>query len=387
MVTDTEEEKKFKVVEKLKGFSSKVKEKIKLNGEKKKRRTLSERFLSERKKSIPLKRRMTDLLSQLKEISIRIKGWILALFNSIKMTIIGIKDSIVGFFFSVANLPKVTSEKATILKETTKVLAEKTSTKTKSFWEKTKKRIEETPPFIQKHLLNVKPVEKSLMVTADNSAVFRWIKDESKRIDKKLPVEIIDKNSRIKKLREEILEDLDTQLLSQTLIKCIELAGLTGNYKDIDWMKKELNGYSNGRKFIRVGKNYPDYRKIKAVLPVSWYIKGEYSLTNDDLNISFYCVKPVQWIQENIARCKKTRSKEIITKIPMPEELYMIKDYYKKDMITVITPIISLEYILNRIKVRVHEFMFKVTARKFKKKKRRKRVLKKEEVEKKEENE
>lgn len=373
MGTDTEEEKKFKVIEKLKGFSSRVKEKIKLNGEKKKRRTLSERFLSKKEKPKPIKKRIIELLSQLKEISIRIKGWILALFNSIKMSIIGIKDSIVGFFFSISNIPKVTSEKTTILRETTKALAKKTSIKTKSFWEKIEKRIEESPLFIKKHLINVKPVEKSLMITADNSAVFYWIKDEAKRIDKKLPVEVIDKNARIKKLREEILEGLDTKPLSQTLIKCIELAGLTGNYKDIDWMKKELKGYVDDKKFIRVGKNYPDYRKIRAILPVNWYIKGEYSLTNEDINVPFYCVKPVQWIEENIARCKKTRSKEIITKLPIPGELYMIKNYFKKDMITVITPIISLEYILNRIKIRVHEFMFKVTAGKFKKKKKKRK--------------
>ena len=368
MVPDTEEEKKSKVIEKLKRFPSKVKERIKPSKEKK--QSLFKKFYSKRKKRKPVKKIIIELLPKLKEIPFRIKDGIIFFLGKVKMGISGIKDSIIGFFFSLTNLPEVTSEKAKILKETTTTFAEKTSTSTKSFIEKTKKRIEASPPFIQRHLISIKPIEKSMMITADRSEVFYWIRDGIKRMNKKIPVEIIDKNARVKKLREEILEGLDTEPLSQILVKCIELAGLTGNYSDIDWMKKELNGYSDDKKFIKVGGDYPEYRKIKAILPVSWYIKGDYSLTNEDFNISFYCVKPVQWIEENITRCQKTRSKEIVTKLPIPEELSMIKDYFKEDKITVITPVFSLEYILNRIKVRIHEFMFKITAGKFKKKKK-----------------
>jgi hypothetical protein len=222
------------------GIIEKIKELFK---PKKKNKTLFDKFFSEKKNTKPLKKRVKELIIQLKDIFSRIKSRLLIISDNIKTSIFGVKGRIENISSSVSDLPTFTKERAKEIRKTTEILAKETSTKTKSFWQRLRKRIDESPPFVQKHMIDAKLVEKSLMVTADNMAVFHWIKDEAKTIDNRLPAEHLNKEARIRLLKEEITQDIDTKPLSQTLVKCIELAALTGNHDDVEWMKKELNGY------------------------------------------------------------------------------------------------------------------------------------------------
>ncbi len=353
------EEKKSKIFDKVK----------KTLGRKKKKKLI----FPEEEKPSPIKQKLISIISKLKQTLISAKDMTLFFLGDIKSMFIGMKNAIVGFFLFIVRMPRMVTEKSSQVSGITKNFLSRMMLETKLFIKRRRREIEESPPFIQKHLVNIKPVEKSLMITAKKPSVFYWIRDESKRIGKKLPVEITDKESRIRKLKEDILEGLDTQPLSQTLIKCMELAKLTRKYSDITWMQKELNGYGEVDRFVKVGRKYPEYRQTKAILPVSWYIKGEYSLTNENLTLPFFCVKPVHWIEEVIERCEKKGSKDVVTKLLIPEELSMLKEYLKKDEINVLTPISSLEFVLNGIKIRVHEFMFKIAAERVKKRKRRRK--------------
>ncbi len=375
MVEETEEEKKFKIFEKLKEISGKIKERLGFT--KKKKKSLLQRLIKPKKeKSPPLKNRIIASLSRLKDVPKRIKNVLLSFFGGIKSKFIGMKDSIVGFFLSLGNIPKSVVEKTSKVPVLTKNFMDSFEKKTRSFLKKKKEEIEESPPFVQKSLVNIKPVEKSLMVTAKKPAVFYWIKGKVKKVKKTLPVELVDKKGRIKKLKEDVLQGLDTEPLSRTLVKCIELAKLTGRYSDITWMEKELNGYSEADKFVKVGRNYPEYRQTKTILQMSLYLKGEYSLANEELTMPFFCVRPVHWIEEIVERCKKTGAKNIMMELPIPKELAILKDYLKEDTINVMTPISSLELVLNGIKLRIHDFMFRITSEQIKKR-RRKRHLKK----------
>jgi len=372
MVADNEEEKKLKLFEKLKQIPKKIKEKLGLTKTKKKKL-----LQPKKEKSKPIKEKIMAFLSRLKDIPLSLKDMMLLFFGDIKSMFIGIKDAIVGFFLSVARIPKITAEKASKVPGITKDIITKTSEKTKLFIKIKRKEIEESPPFVQKYLVGIKPVEKSLMITAKRPAVFYWIKEVVKGVGKNLPVEIIDMKGRTRKLREDIIEGLDTEPLSQTLTKCIELARLTKNYSDITWMERELNGYTDVLGFVKADRTHPDYRKTKAILPISFYIKGEYSLMNDDLILPFFCVKPVHWIEEIVERCKKRGSKQIQIKLPMPKELLgTFKDHYREDTINVMVPVTSLEFVLNGIKVRIHEFMFKVAEKQVKEKRRKKHLKK-----------
>jgi len=361
------EEKKSKIFEKLKKPLGKIS-----LGRKKKRRLI----FPEEETPSPIKLKLISILSKLKQILISAKDMILFFLGDMKSILMGFKNAIVNFFSFIIKLPRVTAGKIPQFTGMTKKFLNIVILETKLFIKRKKKQLEESPPFIQKHIVNVKPVEKSLIVTAKKSTVFYWIRDEAKRIGKKLPVEIMDKERRIRKLKEDILEGLDSQPLSQTIIKCIELARLTGRYSDIKWMERELNGYGKVDSFVKVGRDYPEYRQTKAILQMSWYIKGEYSLTNEILNIPFFCVKPVHWIEEIIDRCKKTRAKEVVMKLPIPEGLSMFKGYLKKDIIDVLTPVSSLEFVLNGIKIRIHEFMFKIAAEQVKKRRETKHLKK-----------
>ena len=375
MVEETEEEKKFKIFEKLKEIPVKIKER--LGFAEKKKKTLLQRLIKPKKeKSPPLKKRIIASLPRLKEIPVRIKDVLLSFFGGIKSKFIGIKDSVVGFFLSLVNIPKVLVEKTSKVPGLTKNFIDSVVKKTRSFLKKKKEEIEESPPFVQKYLVNIKPVGKSLMVTAKKPAVFYWIKEEAKKVEKTLPVELVDKKGRIKKLKEDVLEGLDSEPLSRTLVKCIELAKLTGKYSDITWMEKELNGYGEVDRFVKVGRNYPEYRQTKTILQMSLYIKGEYSLINEEFTMPFFCVRPVHWIEEIVERCKKTGAKDIMMELSIPKELAILKDYLKEDTINVMTPISSLDFVLNGIKVRIHDFMFRITTEQIKKR-RKKRHLKK----------
>ena len=365
MPEDENQNKEITILRNIKEILKILKGRIKLPSKKKK--DILHRKLEQEKKEPKIKEISSKIVERLKQISFSLKNFFISLFSNIKQKILGIKDSFIRTEEKISEFPSSTKEKLYSVKTSIKNFISFSIEEIKTYWEKKRKEIEESPPFIQKHLINIKPLEKSMMVTAKKSAVFYWIKEEVKRIEKNVPIEIIDRQNRINKLKEEILDDLDYGSVTKILVKCIELARLEGKYNEIEWMQNELNGYTSEKTST---KDIPEYRKIKAILPVSWYIKGEYSLTNEDLEIPFYCVKPINWVEEIVSRATKKNTRDIKTEIPIPKELSMLKEYFNKDTITIITPVSSLEVVLSGIKIRIQEFLFSLgVEKKIKKKK------------------
>ena len=371
MVEDENQEEKISIFSKIKQIPKKIKEKIKLPSKKKK--DILHKFLEEKeeKEESKIKEISSKIVERVEQIPDSIKNSFTSISSSTKQKILNTKDSFINTKERISEFTPSAKQKLSSVKTSTKNFISFSIDQIKTYWQKKRKEIEESPPFIQKHLVSIKPIEKSMMVTAKKSAVFYWIKEEVKKVDKKVPVEIINTDHRINKLKEEILDSLDYDSVTQILVKCIELAKLTGNYDDTEWMENELNGYETEKSFMTTKSGLPEYRRIKAILPVSWYIKGKYSLTNEDLEIPIYCVKPVNWIEEIISRCKKKSTREIKTEIPIPKELSIVKQYFKMDKIMIITPIPSLEIVLSGIKIRIQEFLLNLGVKKKRKKKKK----------------
>jgi len=374
MAEEKNEEEKISILSKIKEIPNKLKEKIKLP--KRKKKDILHKFLEERreKEEPKIKQIYSRIVERSKQTPESVKNSFRSLASGTKQKIFNIRDSITNTKESMSQIPGSVKEKTSSVKNSFNNFVSFSIEGAKSYFRKKRKEIEESPPFIQKHLVSIKPIEKSMMVTAKKSAVFYWVKEEINKIDKNVPVEFIDTDHRIKKLKEEILDSLDYGSVTEILVKCIELARLEGAHNEIEWMESELNGYSTDKTFVTVkSDNFPEYRRVKAILPVSWYIKGKYSLTNEDLEIPFYCVKPINWIEEIISRCKKKSTREIKTEIPVPKELKIVKKYFKDDKITIITPIPSLEAVLSGVKIRTQEFLLDLGAKKMGKKRKRKR--------------
>lgn len=339
--------------------------------------------ITEEKKKEKLSDKIKKLPRKLKEKIIKIKNWIKKIPGILKIKIIdlsswfkgipeGLKIQIKIFPINFRMGTYSMGRRRKLFFKSSKKFIESKKKRVESFYKKRKKDIKTSAPLSGRYIKDIDVFETKIMI-ATEKPIDDWFEWKIKKMKKELPTEVLKKDERIKDLKEEILAGLLSKPLSETLLKCRELAELSRRKKDLKWIEKELFGYYQKKthedKTINVGdkKAFPDYRRIDVKLQTQ--ILSSRGVKRDEIYIlPLYCIKPVYWIEETLEDYTKSGTKNILIVSNLPKEFSKMKEFIKNDKIPLFINSRSLKKILNEVASRIHEF---VTSIKIKSKKRK----------------